>query len=370
MLQQQQQQVFLYYITAIVVSRRTSSRHSAADAVTNLQTFEPTSHSSFYPNVQGSLHRGFPNALTRVDRGSVLQLCSNCIVPSYLDNISESFQNCTRKHTAQTIQQNNKYPIGYQAITKKGYENVSNTSSHDTKTIYKFVGKAGPSTGSSTNNSFTIEPRRKGGCRARGKRLLTILEEITISALQQGQTVHLTGHSLGGGLASHMALDLILNIPTISVSKLHLWTFGAPQIVDSGFLESAVNNAPRLQSFITGRNAHRFVTVSDNCLPDVISEVAKKSLPSHKLVGFHGKVARKLGGVSGHIVHFTAEPHYLLTPQQFHNATSGNNTKTYSTMAAHSTVNYLHGISRESKYHPLQTDLPQQLRQWLGEVTT
>lgn len=106
----------------------------------------------------------------------------------------------------------------------------------------------------------------------------------------------------------------------------------------------------------------------------------------------HGKTARKLGGIleGGSIVHF-AEPHYLLTPDQYTSLDGGEqplplgnedpstepttvtttNTKqsaTRSSLSAHATSNYLHGISRESKDHPLITDFPPTVRAYLGEA--
>lgn len=351
---------------------------SAADAVTNLQTFEPTNHSGFYPNVQGSLHRGFLNALTRVDRGSILRLCLDCRqnIPSYLDKFDKLFGTCTKGFDRPTTPNKKKETVTTPSETSNNLDgSKSNLFGGDNIQIaQRRTGNGAESmleqlTSTNITSSFTIQPRRKKGCKVRGKGLLSILEEIVIQALQQGRAVHMAGHSLGGGLASHLALDLVLNFPTISVRRLHLWTFGAPQIVDSVFLTSALTIAPRLGDFISGRNAHRFVTVSDHCRPDVVSEVTKNSLPSHKPKGLHGKVARTLGGVHGPIVHFTAEPHYLLTPRQYHNDTiAHNHSKTTSTVAAHSTVNYLQGISRESRHHPLQTDLPEVLQLWLGEV--
>jgi hypothetical protein len=81
-----------------------------------------------------------------------------------------------------------------------------------------------------------------------------------------------------------------------------------------------------------------------------------------------------MGGVRGHVVHF-ADPYFLLTPDQFCsvNATSGESegkTTTRSTIDAHSTSNYLLGISRESREHPLLTDLPPALKEWIGEPHT
>jgi len=57
---------------------------SASDGITNMQTFEPSNHSSFFfegannRTVQGSLHRGILNAYTRVNRGRALRLSHNC----------------------------------------------------------------------------------------------------------------------------------------------------------------------------------------------------------------------------------------------------------------------------------------------------
>lgn len=400
---------------------------SAADAVTNIQTFEPANHSGFYHGgkklqsrkqntttttpspifVEGSLHRGFLNALTRVDQGHVLRLGSknhHRTLPTYLTILHEHFGNCTMppppgekisKKATQKLKTSPKSEGGEQTqiSSKDGSQGV----------IMPSIESATPQpiseeTSTRSLGASTIRPRRKGGCTAKGKKLLSILQEVITSALQEGRGVHLTGHSLGGGLASHMALDLVVNFPHVPVKKLHLWTFGAPQIADSIFLESVVQMAPRLRPFVTGRNGryHRFVTVSDDCRPDVVSEVTKQSLPSHQRKGLHGKVARRLGGVHGSVVHVIFEPHYLLTPQQVNKTSSSaptemmmkndleheeyptdavpittmtsRTTKTHSTVAAHATINYLQGISRESRHHPLQTDLPDAIRKWVGEI--
>lgn len=192
--------------------------------------------------------------------------------------------------------------------------------------------------------------------------------------MRNGRTVHLSGHSLGGGLATLLALDIVINFPKVPVKRLHLWSFGAPQVADDVFLQSAVEAAPRLRSFLekhgNGR-FHRFVTLSDDCQVDFVSTVAERALPFHKHQNLRGRAARKLGGVGGTVVHF-ADPHFLLTPDQYHSvnttigATGGKST-TRSTIDAHSIINYLLGISRESRDHPLLTDLPPALKEWIGE---
>jgi hypothetical protein len=71
------------------------------------------------------------------------------------------------------------------------------------------------------------------------------------------------------------------------------------------------------------------------------------------------------------------EPHYLLTPDQYQyfdgnddlQKSSDGPSSTRSSLSAHVTGNYLAGISRESKDHPLTTDLPPDIRRYLGELS-
>jgi hypothetical protein len=497
------------YDDSLVISFGGTS--SAADALTNIQTFEPANHSSFYHGegghrgatgirsrvkayftggtfdnstlIQGSLHRGSLNAYARVDRGSVLRLCQKgeCKdddqqgLPGFLSILHEPFGNCTLD-LPKTAEQRNWTSIKTQS-QGSSVEEESDSGDSDDQLQQSCSDKNCP--------SMTVRPRRKGdGCYAKGKKLSTILQELTTAALQQGRTVHLTGHSLGGGVASHLALDLVINFPHIPVNKLHLWTFGAPQICDALFLTSAVSAVPRLGPFVENPDSsisvvgrlHRYVTLSDACEVDAVSEVAKRTLPAHEPKGIRRLLARSLGGVHDHIVH-VVEPHYLLTPQQefrmmsqqqqqysattisspgrnktkandvdghsssvhpttttkgikdtsttprddatseqmrtitaakTRNATKGGGEKhqqstlstttstshttttthsgvttttatattsrgstssstTHSAVAAHACVNYLLGTSRESRNHPLQTDLPLSVREWLGE---
>ena len=178
--------------------------------------------------------------------------------------------------------------------------------------------------------------------------------------------------SKGGGLATIAALDIIINFPTVPISKLHLWTFGAPQVADDIFLQSAVDAVPRLRSFIEGKKDrfHRFVTLSDDCEVDFVSTVTERALPSRRR-GFRGRFARRLGGLKGAPVHFT-DPHYVITSDQRNtNAISESpiiyKTDTSTAIDAHAMYNYLEGISRESREYPLSTDLPLDVRQWMGE---
>jgi len=266
---------------------------------------------------------------------------------------------------------------------------------------------------------------------------MTILRELVTEYLSAGKAVHLTGHSLGGSLATLLALDIIINFPNVPVHKLELWTFGGAQLADDAFYQSALAVAPRLKNFLqpdsimgnlqapTTRvgvgtiahrrrsQCHRFVTVSDDCEVDFVSTLAQKTLAPDNEQNIHGKTARKLGGIRGNSVVHLVDPHYLLTPDQY-NAISGADIRdrafdyknssfvskykrkeqmakkftdtdtlssspkedssdkqpssTRSTLAAHSTSNYLKGISRESRDHPLSTNLPDEVRRWMGET--
>ena len=169
-----------------------------------------------------------------------------------------------------------------------------------------------------------------------------------------------------------------MNFPSVPTSRLHLWTFGAPQVADDVFLNSAIDVTPRLRRFVKENgngHFHRFVTLSDDCKVDVVSEVTKNTLASHK-ENTHGRAARRFGGVHGHVVHF-AEPHYLLTPSQIAMSSVNNSdydkgaSSTRSTVAAHAIGNYLSGISRESVSHPLRHNLLPKMAEYVeGGVTT
>mmetsp|Transcript_13366 Transcript_13366/g.32167 ORF Transcript_13366/g.32167 Transcript_13366/m.32167 type:complete len:565 (+) Transcript_13366:229-1923(+) len=301
---------------------------SAADTVTNIQTFEPANHSSFFKGtknqpIQGSLHRGFLNAYSKVDRGSVLRLSNRTMSKPMEKSMRLALRKCKRP-----------------APKRKKARKRKDESQSDSE--------------------------REATCVVEGVKLVDILRRVVIAALKRGTTVHVTGHSLGGGLGTLFAGDILINFPQVPVRKLHLWTFGAPQVADSLFLESAIRAAPRLKSFLLNRGHgryHRFVTLSDTCKVDMISEVAKTTLAAHK-TNLHGRSARKLGGVHGHVSHF-AEPHYLLTPIQLDatNNASTLKTGTHSTVAAHNMDNYLQGISRESRGHPLSVTMPSTLEE-------
>lgn len=330
---------------------------SAADHVTNVQTFEPASHSSLFRgggartnngtlSIEGSLHRGFLNAYSRVENGWILRLSRDDNNKTRGVKMKDPSYILHRRYEQCNVRQK-------KTKTKAEVENISNNEKKP---------------------EAVLKRARNGGCRAKGEKLMTILRDLITGALKQGNTVNISGHSLGGGLATLLTLDIIINFPDVPISNLYLWTFGAPQVADDVFLRSAIAVVPRLGKFLRKKhNFHRFVTFSDKCHVDLVSVVTEKALSpksaNKKRKTLRGSASRLLGGVRGNVTHF-AEPHYLFTPQQAgvnDDTTKASSSTTQSVLDAHSMVNYLGGISRESRHHPLSTDLWPEMKVWLGE---
>lgn len=347
---------------------------TVADTITNVQTFEPVTHAGFFGGntadtsqnstttlLQGSIHRGFLNALTRVERGWILRLerenTNNKLPSRVLRVIDRKYANCTNEILREQA-------FHQQDVNSKG-DNVTIDGSD----------RMGPAESNGPSDNATRDRKRKRlGCRERNTRLIDILRRLVVDNLKAGRSVHLTGHSLGGGLATLLAMDVLINFPNVPVQKLHLWTFGAPQVADECFFESAMQLVPRLRDFFSSHHhSHRFVTISDQCHEDIVSNVAQRAL-APKRRNIFGKTFRKLGGVRGSVVHFN-EPYYLMTPQQAVKEIletsvieKHNDSSTRSAVSAHQVKNYLSGISRESDDHPLTTTLPEQVRKFIGEV--
>ena len=286
---------------------------SAGDLCTNLQTFESANHSSFFQGgeIEGSLHRGFLNAYSKVDHGYILPLGDDSSLHSaatlpVLKDIHNLFMECE------------------QTVRLKRRNDIKKNSTDKPSKMKLFDNP-------SKNGKWK---RRRRGCHLKRMKLSNILRQIVTDALLSGITVHVTGHSLGGALATLLAGDVVVNHPSVSVKKLHVWVYGSPQLADDTFLHSAMNAAPRLKKFLRG-NGHfnRFVTLSRRCEVDVIVDATKIALSER----------RKLGGVHGSVVHF-AEPFYLFTDAQ-------------SSASAHELDQYIKSLAEKSKY-PLGIDLP------------
>jgi len=311
---------------------------SAADALTNLQTLEPASHSGLFnqkavtnstnSTVEGNIHRGFLNAYARVVRGKIRKINKNHSRSTSTKSLHDYFNKCIiQQHAPQsnstaiaTIKQNKSNNVIMKLVNKR-------KKRHDKK-------------------KDIMRKRNKNVCRSHENRLMDILRDVTTNSLQSGQTVHLVGHSLAGALATIHALDIVMNHVDTPIDRLHLWTFGAPEVADSLFFESAGTRSPRLRAFFSDdARFHRYVTQSEkNCATDTVASITSKSL--------NRRVVRRLGGVRGNVIH-TIDPSFLLC--------------NVSGAELHELGTYLSGLSLLSPKHTLSTDFSSQMKSWLGE---
>jgi len=318
---------------------------SAADAVTNLQTLEPASHSGLFNQnstasstnmtLEGNIHRGFLNAYARVTRGNMQKLKKTPSGSTSITSLDNIFSECMVK---QRRPQN--YSTAVATIKQKKPDNAVRKLINNALTIKNTMRR---------KKTDAIRQHNIRICHSKGNSLMGILRNVTTESLNNGRTVHVVGHSLAGSLATMHALDIVINHADTPVDRLHLWTFGAPEVADSLFFESAGRMAPRLLDFVRdGARVHRYVTRSEinGDDRDPVTTITSKSLDR--------RGRRRLGGVRGGPVVHPVEPTSVSC-----NATGGE---------LHELRSYLSGISSSlSPKHALSTDFPPPLRSWLGE---
>ena len=181
-------------------------------------------------------------------------------------------------------------------------------------------------------------------CHSRGIRLMDVLKNATLDALRAGQTVHLVGHSLAGAIAQLLSMDIVLNKRDVQTRRLHLWTFGSPEIADSQFYSSVWRKSPRLSKFFSGKRFHRYVTQSiETCNTDVIASITSKSL--------NRRAMRRIGGGGGDVVHWI-EPTHVLS-----NATG---------VQLHQLRSYIDGLSAASPDLRYQISAPRHVTELLA----
>ena len=346
---------------------------SAADQFTNIQTFEPVGHSGIFGNapnttLSGAIHRGFLNAYSRVIRGKIFRLCD---VPSPLmranhrrgnmckEEITRSlhkrYDDCLEQQQQQNITEEKQYSGGSErkasAATRDGVEaSIDNALMPDEMNATK---RNKWSTLLKRKLAARIESKRARkrarqlqGCQSQGEKLMDILREIVLEALQSDRSVHLTGHSQGAAIASLLALDIAINFHEVSISKLFLWTFGGPEVADSEFYASARQQSPRLDDFLNDRERYnRFVTRASNCGEDFVTNVASNSL--------NKRINRRLGGVRGNVVHAAEPVHVPLMSKK-------------SGLEGHFISSYLLGISIASPDQTLEASFSNNnMRVWM-----
>lgn len=368
---------------------------STKDYVTNAQTFERASHSNLFLNgtLGGSVHRGFLNAYSRVEQGSIIRLKENNVDDNAprgpLRGLHRRYYRCIAKKTKEPKGRRKKKARRQQQQNYlQGQDDGLANATGVTSDFYATLANDIVGYENSTDNARLYQKKQRGDaklCSAKGEKLMTILREIVTDALRSGRLVHLAGHSLGGGLANLLALDIIINFPAVPISGLRIWTYGAPEVADEVFYESAAAASPRLQSFLGSGAFHRFVTLSEDCEEDFITTMAARILSPHDRV--RGWVTQLLGGTKGSVAH-AADPLYIF-PVDKVKKESGNTTdisspaagaqkkkkkkepmrkqKLITSVDVHKTTHYLRGLSRLSVDYPLGSDLPTSVADWIGE---
>ena len=170
---------------------------SAADHATNIQTFEKANHSGLFgrgganntkasTTIEGSLHRGFLNAYSRVDRGMVMALshpANNTKNKNLTGSLYRRFGHCR--------------PTSNKENRRDSKGNRSKNETTPTRLDNAVLHQQTSNNTTLANRAPRVKIGRKGICRSRGEKLMTILEELVTDALTKGRAVHLSGHSLG-----------------------------------------------------------------------------------------------------------------------------------------------------------------------------
>lgn len=130
------------------------------------------------------------------------------------------------------------------------------------------------------------EARWAGIARRVSEHRLTLREVLVetanelLSAERRG-ILYLVGHSLGGGLATLLALDLAFNFAT-RLDGLHLLTYGAPPIADREFVHSITSSAPRVRDLLSRHERHVGVTRSSPPQYDIVTSLHPPMLRSRQ----------------------------------------------------------------------------------------
>ena len=178
---------------------------SPADAVTNIQTLEPISHSGFFNRVdseeeavvgsgsrnattqssslEGNIHRGYLNAYARVIRGKIRKLdnddASNGRSSSILTMTLDEYLNTCIMHQRRRRQQH----MSEQSST----DLVTTTTNCD---VQHNITKKNIIDKHNKRRSKTKQTDHTTTCHSTGYRLMDLLRNITTTALQSGHSVH------------------------------------------------------------------------------------------------------------------------------------------------------------------------------------
>ena len=250
----------LWHDTEVLVSMNAEAiaivfrgSENVADLVTSSQFQEPVRHSNFFRNVtQGSVHRGIFNAYRMVDRGEIVPIGGYASVikvkGAEVDiGIRSAYRDCLLKRNASIL-------FSEETLDKRGESCVVSGDVN----------------------------------------LSSLLFDTASMALKSGKNVYLGGHSLGGALATFLAVDLLVNseesltflkagftAPNVTgkstfktsnkisnalrmrqhqslMNNIHLYTFGEPEIADDEFFEDIRKSFSHVEYF----TQHRYYDTS------------------------------------------------------------------------------------------------------------
>eukprot|EP01041_Mallomonas_annulata_P001364 gene1364-2636_t len=274
---------------------------STADLITNTQTMNSIKKYKYFSNIHhGSVHRGIFNAYSKVNSGQLISL--------------------NRQNNNQSILANIYEPLFYNCLNNTNYKDNSNRNTKQSQFL----------------------PGIK--CLLNNVNLSKILLQTSLRALRSGKKLLLSGHSLGGALASLLALDIFINHANESIyedgrehyrkeqkhvvnknannedknssklskllllfkkkkkrksdhiqsksnknlfissrfDKIHLYTFGEPEIANKIFIEEIFKFSTHLKDFLLYRYK-RFISLTKVpiCIPDIVTSI------SSRVNGFH-----------------------------------------------------------------------------------
>lgn len=219
---------------------------SPADVATNMQLMESAAHSHVFQNCStGSIHRGILNAYYRVNSGTLVDLTK--------------------------FRSSNDYRSPWDVYLK---------SIHDSGAI-------------SLDTALNPEARTISKLK-----LSNILRYIILEAMKSKRRIVITGHSLGGALATVLVIHLLTNWDITekrgwkdifraqsatnifnrkSLRKLYLYTYGEVEYADESLL-NCLKSHPIVQSFAKSSNYRRFVSLTKSplCKSDVVTRIATK----------------------------------------------------------------------------------------------
>ncbi|NJN20493.1 MAG: lipase family protein [Leptolyngbya sp. RL_3_1] len=118
-------------------------------------------------------------------------------------------------------------------------------------------------------------------------------------------TLVVTGHSLGGALATIAALDLQYNITQHSKQPLSVYTFGAPRVGNAALVESFSQRVPNSYRFVYGRDlvthlprvwqGYRHVPAAEKLPAPFTWKFFTQSLKDHEIINYVSSLKAKVG---------------------------------------------------------------------------